>query len=78
MSKERIVKFSDGTFGVQTKRNFFSKAKFVDLDSPERTRSLKDEYFYHCKTENLERATKALKALTLTFTPLKTNLADHM
>lgn len=77
MFKECIVKFSDGTYGIQVKGGWFSKPKFLWLGDT--MSCYQDEsYFRHCKSSDLSRVKDYFDQRHLTFAPLKTNLANHM
>jgi len=77
MFKERIVKFSDGSFGIQVRGGWFKRPKFLWLGDT--MSCYQDEsYFRHCKSNSLETVKNYFDQRHLTFAPLKTNLADHM
>lgn len=85
MFKERIVKFSDGSFGIQVKGGWFTTPEFLWLPDTSCKSSMKEHYFKkYCRERDFAKV-KALfdkrqeEKKMLTFTPVKpTNLADHM
>jgi len=78
MFKERIVKFSDGTYGIQKGGWFLSTPVFLDLDDQEDYwRTQKNKHFGCCR-KSLEVVTTIFGRRHLTFAPLKTDLSTHM
>jgi len=79
MSKERIVKFSDGTYGIQKGRWFFSTPLFLNLDDYGFWYTQKHKYFRCCKN-SLEKVTQIFNNRNVHFTPfqLETDLSVHM
>ena len=79
MFKERIVKFSDGTYGIQVRGGWFKKPKFLWLGDNSLSCYMEEGSFRsYCKSSNLERVKECFDQYNLTFAPLETNLADHM
>lgn len=77
MFKERIVKFSDGTYGIQTRSGWFRKPKFLELGSSY-SYSLDQSSAKYCKSRDLEKVKVCYDARNCTFAPLKTDLSAHM
>ena len=70
MFKERIVEFSDGTYGIQTHGGWFSKPKFLWLGGASSC-TQDEEYFKHCRSTNLEKVKRYFVERHVSFTPLK-------
>ena len=78
MFKERIVKFSDGTYGILKPSLPFRSPSFLDLSDDDPTwRKQTNKYFRYCKGD-LEKVTTKYNQRGLTYTPLKTDLSAHM
>lgn len=60
--KERVVKFSDNTYGIQVSRgNWFKGPTFLWLTLESQTSTICDEYFHRqCKNESLAYVQKIL------------------
>ena len=70
MFKERIVEFSDGTYGIQTHGGWFSKPKFLWLGD-ETSCYQNESCFRYCYSPNLEKVKGYFVARRVSFTPLK-------
>lgn len=77
MFKERIVQFSDGTYGIQVSRgSWFNEPKFLWLKYSNCTSGVSCEYFMgHCRSNNLPLVEEILSCRQnpnplLTFTPV--------
>lgn len=83
MFKERIVEFSDGTYGIQVQGGWFNEPKFLWLLDQPLSFGRKEKYFKrYCRDNNLARVKEIFDKRQkdkeiLGFTPLKANLADY-